>query len=237
LVSAGSPVDLNVTDPDGFTITPTTIIPSDLEFLRQIPGVLYYFEMERGADGNPIDQVYSYTLKTGDYTIQVLPEPGIPSDATYTLDFSAGEQSITLAQDVPINQIPSKGYGITTSDTGVLNTFIPVSIDIKPGSDPNSINLKSNGVTHVSIFGSATFDVNEINLDTIKFADAAIKLKNNGQLMAGYKDLNRDGITDLIIHFATKELNLSPSDTHASLEGKLFNGTIIKSLDLVRIIP
>ena len=237
LVSAGSPVDLNVTDPDGFTITPTTIIPSDLEFLRQIPGVLYYFEMERGADGNPIDQVYSYTLKTGDYTIQVLPEPGIPSDATYTLDFSAGEQSITLAQDVPINQIPSKGYGITTSDTGVLNTFIPVSIDIKPGSDPNSINLKSNGVTPVSIFGSATFDVNEINLDTIKFADAAIKLKNNGQLMAGYKDLNRDGITDLIIHFATKELNLSPSDTHASLEGKLFNGTIIKSLDLVRIIP
>jgi len=237
LVAAGSPVDLTVTEPDGFTITPTTIIPSDLEFLRQIPGVLYYSEMERGADGNPIDQVYSYTLKTGDYTVQVLPEPGTPSGATYTLDFSAGEQSITLAQDTPISQIPSDGYGITTSDTGALNTFIPVSIDIKPGSFPNSINLKSSGVISVAIFGNNTFDVNEINLDAIKFADAAIKLKKSGQFMASYEDLNGDGIIDLIIHFATKELNLTSSDTKANLEGRLINEEIIKGSDSIRIVP
>lgn len=31
-----------------------------------------------------------------------------------------------------------------------------VDIDIKPGSDPNSINLGSNGIVPVTIFGSAT---------------------------------------------------------------------------------
>jgi len=37
LTSAQGPIDLVITDPDGFTITPTTIIPSELEFLREIP--------------------------------------------------------------------------------------------------------------------------------------------------------------------------------------------------------
>lgn len=54
IISAEGAIDLIVTDPDGFTITPDAIIPSDLEFIRAIPGVLYYSEMERGRDGNPI---------------------------------------------------------------------------------------------------------------------------------------------------------------------------------------
>jgi|GEM_PF-6177843 len=237
LVSAGSPVDLIVTDPDGFTITPTTIIPSELEFLREIPGVLYYSEMERGADGNPIDQVYSYTLKTGDYIIQVIPEPGTPPNATYTLKFSAGDQSITLAQDIPISQIPSEGYGITISVIGTLSTFIPVSIDIKPGSYPNSINLDSKGTIPVAVFGNNTFDVHRINLGSITFANVPIKLKKNGQPMASYEDVNEDGFTDLVIHVITKELNLTPNDTEAYLEGQLKDGTIIKGSDSVRIVP
>jgi len=237
LATSYSPVDLILTDPDGFTITPTTTIPSDLEFLRQIPGVLYYSEIERGTDGKPIDQVYSYTFKTGDYIIRVLSEPVIPSDITYSLDFSAGEQSIILAQDTPISQIPSDGYGITTSDTGTLNTFIPVSIDIKPGSYPNSINLNSKGTTPVAIFGSATFGVRQIDLNTIKLAETAIKLKNNGQPMINYEDINGDSFIDIVAHVITKNLQLTLSDTKANLEGKLFDGTIIKGSDPVRVIP
>lgn len=41
-------------------------------------------------------------------------------------------------------------------------------IDIKPGSFPNSINLGSNGVVPVAIFGSVTFDVKQIDPNTIK---------------------------------------------------------------------
>src|SRR3989344_593469 len=237
LVSAGSPVDLTVTDPDGFTITPTTIIPSDLEFLRQIPGVLYYSEMERGADGNPIDQVYSYTLKTGDYIIQVLPEPGTPSGATYTLDFSAGEQSITLAQDTPISQIPSEGYGVDVTETGTITLFVPVAIDIKPNSSPNSINLGSKGTVPVAIFGNGTFNVRQIALESVTLADAPIKLKNNEKFITNYKDINGDGFTNIVIHIITEKLQLTPSDTKAELNGFLFDGTEIKGSDSVKIVP
>jgi len=54
-------------------------------------------------------------------------------------------------------------------------------MNIKPDSYPNSINLKSNGVTPVAIFGSVTFDVSQIDLTTIKLANAPIKLKGNGK--------------------------------------------------------
>jgi len=237
LVTAHSPVDLVMTDPDGFTIISTTTIPSDEEYLREIPGVLYYSEMERGTDGQPIDQVYSYTAKTGDYIIKVLPAASATPTSTYTLDFSTPNQSITLAQDVPISQIPVNGYGVITSVTGTVSLFTPVSIDIKPGSYSNNINLKSNGVVPVAILGSTTFDVHKIDPATIKFTNAPVKLKNNGQPMVSFEDVNGDGFTDMVVQVNTKDLKLSQSDTKASVEGKLFNETIIKGSDSVRIVP
>ncbi|MEK7547248.1 MAG: NlpC/P60 family protein [Patescibacteria group bacterium] len=237
LASAGSPIDLIVTDPDRFTITPTTTILSDLEYLRQIPGVLYYSEMEKGTDGNPIDQVYSYATKTGDYTIQVLPAAGASPTSTYTLDFSAGGQSIILASSTSINQIPSQGYGVTTSATGTVSSFIPVAIDIKPGSYPNSINLGSNGVVPVAIFGSATFDVGQIDPTTIKLANASIQLKGNGQPQASYSDANGDGFIDIIGQISTEAFQLTSSDVKANLDGQLTSGTIIKGSDSVRVVP
>ena len=212
-------------------------IASDLEYLREIPGILYYSEMEKGIDGNPIDQVYSYTAKTGDYIIQVLPAAGASPIATYLLDFSTPNQSITLAQNVPISQIPSQGYGITTSASGAINSFTPVAIDIKPGSFPNSINLNSKGTTPTAILGSDTFDVYQINLNSIILAGAPIKSKKNGQLMTSYEDINVDGFTDVVIHVITEALQLTPSDVKAELNGFLLNGREIKSSDSVRIVP
>ena len=65
-------------------------------------------------------------------------------------------------------------------------------------SNPNSINLDSNGVVLVAIFGSMTFDVHQIDPITIKFANASAKLKGNGQPIASYSDVNGDGFSDLI---------------------------------------
>src|SRR3989344_5329572 len=57
-VKVGSPVDISVTDPEGITITPNTFIQTDAEYLREVPGELYYSERELGADGRPRDTVY-----------------------------------------------------------------------------------------------------------------------------------------------------------------------------------
>ena len=237
-VKASSPIDLVVTDPDGFTITPTTTIQTDEEYLQEVPGELYYTENVLGDDGHPEDVVYWPVQKTGDYIIKVIPDSNASSNATYSLDFSVGDQTITLAQNVPISQIPSQGYGVTVASDQTVSTFIPVKIDIKPSSFPNSINLSSNGVVPVAIFGSATFDVKQINISTIKLGNTSVKLKGNGQSVFSYSDLNADGFTDVIVKISTEALQLTATDTKVNLEGNLTDGTtIIKSSDSVRIVP
>ncbi len=142
-----------------------------------------------------------------------------------------------MAENTPLNQIPNEGYGVSVTEIGTITPFIPVAIDIKPDSFPNSINLNSKGATPVAIFGNNTFDVYQINLGSITLAGAPIKLKKNSQPMASYKDVNGDGFTDLVVHVATEALQSRPNDTQANLEGKLTNKTIINGSDSVRIVP
>ena len=236
-ISTGSPVDLAVTDPDGFTITANSIIPSDEEYIREVPGALYYLEMEQGLDGNPIDRVYSPVLKTGNYIIEVIPSAGsLPTD-TYDLEFVGNGQTTILADNVPISEIPSEGYGVAVGETGTINTFIPVSIDVKPGSYPNSINLGSGGNVPVAIFGTPTFDVNLIDSATVTLANAPVKLKGNGQPMISYQDVNEDSIIDIVIHVITEDLELMGTDVQVELNGFLLDGRNIKGFESIRVVP
>ena len=50
---------------------------------------------------------------------------------------------------------------------------IPISIDIKPDSDRNSINPKSKGVVPVAVLGSMEFDATQVNLSTVMLMEMA----------------------------------------------------------------
>lgn len=236
-IKASSPVDLIVTDPNGFTITPTTTIQTDEEYLNEVPGELYYTESVLGTDGYPEDTVYWPVQKIGDYIIKVIPDSNANPNATYSLDFSAGEHTVNLAHNVPLNQIPSQGYGVSVAGDQSLNPFILVQIDIKPSSYINSINLGSNGVVPVVVFSSIAFNVKNIDIPTVKIGNASIKLKGSGQAALNYSDLNADGFLDVNIKVSTEALQLTQTDTKVNLEGKLIDGTVIKGSGLVRIVP
>ena len=63
-----------------------------------------------------------------------------------------------------------------TVDIGAFEVqpqILSVEIDVKPGSDPNSINLASNGVIAVAIFTTADFDASLVNASTVVFAEAS----------------------------------------------------------------
>lgn len=111
IVQTRSPVTLVVTDPDGYTINNQTYTFTGEEYIRGIPGVLYYTTDENGDD-----IVYAPVLKSGVYTIQVVPKPGtIPSD-TFGLEVLGARKLIDLATNTPISQIPPQGYRITAGD-------------------------------------------------------------------------------------------------------------------------
>lgn len=114
---------------------------------------------------------------------------------------------------------------------------ITVAIDVKPGSFPNSINLGSNGVVPVAILSSATFDARTTDPATVTLSGAPVKLKGNGAPMASFQDVNGDGRPDLLVHVSTTALQLSKSDTEATLNGRTFDGRYVRATDSVRIVP
>jgi len=104
-----------------------------------------------------------------------------------------------------------------------------VSIDIKPGSFPNSVNLKSNGVIPVAILTTSSFDATKVDPETVRFGREGWEAK---PVHYALEDVDNDGDTDMILHFRTRETGIQPGDTTAKLTGRSFYGT-----DTILIVP
>lgn len=105
-----------------------------------------------------------------------------------------------------------------------------VEIDIKPGSYPNSINLKSKGVVPVAILTTGDFDAQTVDASTVEFAGAA-------PVRWALEDVDGDDDQDMVLHFKTQELNLDEDSTEADLTGNTTDGESIEGIDSVNIVP
>ena len=114
-----------------------------------------------------------------------------------------------------------------------------VSIDIKPGSDDNIINLGTNGVIPVAILSSETFDATDVDPALVSIAgmDVAVRGKSD-KYSAHPEDVNGDGLLDLVCQMDT--YNLVPDELQygtAELIGQTYSGDLIKGSDSVTIVP
>jgi hypothetical protein len=104
-IKATGSVDLVVTDPEGLTVS---------KELNEIPGATYV-ESDIDGDGVLDDLVLILERKEGEYRIEAIAEPEADSADTYTLEVSPVEDSfgytpIALAENVPIDEIPTEPY-------------------------------------------------------------------------------------------------------------------------------
>ncbi len=110
-------------------------------------------------------------------------------------------------------------------------------IDIKPGSLPNSINLKSKGVLPVAVLGSEDLDVSLIDPDTLTLEGVAPRVSGKSGHFWSLEDVNGDSILDLMLHFDLQGLTIDPESTELTLEGLLTDGTAFEGSDSIRIVP
>jgi ELWxxDGT repeat protein len=126
-------------------------------------------------------------------------------------------------------------------------TKYSVGIDIKPGSDPNSINPKSKGLTPVAILTAPGFDASTADPSTVELTGSlgsafAVKWQMLDVPQVWDPVLLKfvgDGDLDLVLYFSTQELAtsvLAPTDVEATLTGETTGGVPIEGADPVHIV-
>ena len=107
---------------------------------------------------------------------------------------------------------------------------LAVTIDVKPGSDTNPVNLKSKGVIPVAILGADDFDASEVDGSTVVFAGAS---PDHGE--GHLEDVDQDGDLDWVGHFRTQDTSIGAGDTEAGLTGQTNDGQDLEGSDVISI--
>jgi hypothetical protein len=144
---------------------------------------------------------------------------------------------------------PYEGARLVELDAIAAPTEL-VDIDIKPGSDPNSINLKSQGVLPVAILSTDDYDALDVNEFMVFLVDPAMLevasiLGEEPPMVfpvrSAEEDVDGDGVDDLLLFFSVPELvengALGEGSEQAALIGEMYDGTAIEGYDSVRIVP
>ncbi len=120
-----------------------------------------------------------------------------------------------------------------------FESILEVTIDIKPGSDPNSINLGSAGVIPVAILSTENFDATiDLDRDSISLAGARVKMVGNSNRFLCHEELvNADDLLDLVCQVETVQFIIEVGESLAVFEAETFGGIPIRGEDTVRIVP
>ena len=112
---------------------------------------------------------------------------------------------------------------------------ITVSIDIKPGSDQNTVNSKSRGKIPVAILSGDTFDAMSVDPTTLTFGrtgdEDSLAFCNGSP-----GNVNADKLRDLMCFFNTEDTGFQAGDKEGVLKGTTLDGTPITGTDSVRIV-
>ena len=128
-------------------------------------------------------------------------------------------------------------YAIYAAGSAGKCRSLTVDIDVKPGSDTNSINLNGHGVIAVAINGSDNFSVVDVDFGTLVFEGLEVGVKGNQGPQCGLVDWNQDGYLDAVCHFEDDVENWAGGETVATLTGQLFDGTAFEGSDSIRLVP
>jgi hypothetical protein len=114
---------------------------------------------------------------------------------------------------------------------------VPVTIDIKPGSDPNSFNNDGNGVISVAILTTDSFDAATVDPFSVSLDGAGVHVKGKSGNAGALEDVDNDGDLDLVVQIMDVDGIYQAGDTLATLTGVTFDGHDIVGEDTIRIVP
>ena len=103
---------------------------------------------------------------------------------------------------------------------------------------PSTININDHGVIPVAIFGSADFDVRQIDPGSCECEGMRVKIsQKNNKFLAHYDDVNYDGHEDLVVKMEDINSDIEGLSGTAKLTCKLYDGTPLEGFDSICLVP
>lgn len=175
-------------------------------------------------DGNGV----AHGFVMGDSGISILDAPGAA-----TPGFT---QAKGVNDDGHVVGWYDEGGGIVHGFLAVPIDAASVTIDIAPGNARNVLNPWSRGLVWVGILSSTDvgheFDpVSRVDASTVRFGPAGA-----GHVRIAARDVNRDGLADLLLQFRMREAGLGCDATSASLAGATSDGQRFSGSDSVTVV-
>jgi hypothetical protein len=165
------------------------------------------------------------TIEGYDWYIATADDDQVKQGETFRMPKPTEPQSVTL--------VVTDDDGMTDFVTVSVGAALIGTLDVKPGSPQNTLNLKSRGVLPVAIPSSADFDATTID-------PASLRLGPNGAKPRAQHvhkvDVNGDGRLDLKVQFPVQDIGATADTTSLRLTGKLPDGRDFAAEDTVRIV-
>ena len=155
------------------------------------------------------------------------------TDANGSHHFELPPLSITSDIDVTVtkhNYRPHEDV-LTVSDATLV-----VAIDIKPGNKKNVINPRAKGNIWVAVLSDtgseSPFDSSsQVDIPTVEFGPDGAKANRHK-----VKDINKDGLGDLLLRFKIPKTGIACGDTEAALTGETFEGQSFTGTDDIKAV-
>jgi YVTN family beta-propeller protein len=188
-----------------------------------------------------------YILTAGSLTLEVLA-------GRAEIEFLIGGSTLVIGVEgtVTVDEVIADGElqelvvhvveGTVTVDDVVVPpgetlTTVAVSIDVKPGSEPNCFNDDGHGVIPVAVLSSADFDATQVGPTTVSLDGEAVRVVGRGKALAHIEDANGDGLDDLVVQIEDEDATYQEGDSLATLTGSTLGGTSIVGTDTICIVP
>jgi hypothetical protein len=139
----------------------------------------------------------------------------------FATNYDSQTSMFTIQHDYTVNL-----YGHSPSE-------LQISIDIKPGSSRNPVNLKAKGNIPVAILSSDTFDATQVNWETVRFGPSGATERHQ---RVHVRDADYDGDMDVVLHFKTRDTGILCGDSEATLTGATFSGEEFTGSDVIKIV-
>lgn len=127
-------------------------------------------------------------------------------------------------------------YNFPVYSAFLLTPISEVTIDIKPGGNPNSINPRNMWRIPVAILSTKDFDApSQVDQKSLTFGSTGDE-ESLAFCNRFPKDVNGDGLKDVVCHFYTWATGFRCVDTEGILRGNTIDGTPIGGSDSLKIV-